>query len=488
MQTTGNSEPSIIKKVLEVFQAHQASGTPLRSGDFGLPSAGKFADGALDGIMYYHLGTPEGELPEEAAKGLQLASDGDIAGAGKVLEAYFDNSESIHTTLEIADAVSRTIQEKQQELDFHNLYKLAVSLLMYSGNVECVKFALLLLEFTDMGTKEVHDMVRILSTCGEFTLFCCFSMCYWEDRAAALADAAQINQGWGRIFAIQFMNREDLKSNPILARWLLFEGCKNDVAPVYSAAKIAELIDLPLLLTDSAMTAEDFRACRDLIAVLLEEEPMAGLSSFEGSVQADILHGFLLQIGRISPEEAEYRLLNRLYEYVQDNPSGMEEETAEGIALRIRRLMDTEEGKRAVRRMLGEKEAFALAGDMGIDCTEQIYNALKLDFVGFSRYAARLYNRESSRRMVLKLACDKLPVEAMKEKKADEEMSLEEMMVFFCLKDLLKELGDYPGSGEELVLHALDMEAADCRAAALALVEDWKENGYRVSAAIEAKL
>ena len=107
----------------------------------------RFADGAMDGIMIYHMGhTP---LTDEEKN--ELLSLLKLAGEGKFDEAEggFTLFCAKHRVVSIIDDLQRCIVDNKDDLDPNNLYRFAVNVLTKSGDKECLKVGLSILELFD---------------------------------------------------------------------------------------------------------------------------------------------------------------------------------------------------------------------------------------------------------------------------------------------------------------------------------------------------
>ena len=130
----------------------------------------RFADGAMDGIMIYHMGhTPlKDEEKNELVGLLKLAGDGKFDEA----EGGFALFCGKHRVVSIIDDIQRLILDNKDSLDPNNMYRFAVSMLTKSADKECLKVGLSILELFDAYTdNNLADVIRTVGLSDEFTIF-----------------------------------------------------------------------------------------------------------------------------------------------------------------------------------------------------------------------------------------------------------------------------------------------------------------------------
>ena len=113
----------------------------------------------------------------------------------------------------------------------------------------------------------------------------------WDEPDREIFQAAKKVRGWGRIHAVERLDPEDEE----MERWLLAEGWDNTVLPAYSALECFQKARCTQIL-EGNMTREQYGFMTGLMAGLLDEGPVRGISACENP--EEVLNAFLRQSGR----------------------------------------------------------------------------------------------------------------------------------------------------------------------------------------------
>lgn len=270
----------------------------------------RFAEGARDGITMYHTRVETKDDPA-LHEILALISAGYLHSEEKLKE-FFGTPDQGPRMLNLIDGLQDWIVGHREELNPGMLYRFAGYLIRESSSPECVKFGLTLLEMLHGSPEEEQETRRVISTlalCDEFTLFCLYVIRGWADGADELFRLAQKVHGWGRIFIVHELEPD----TPEKKDWLLREGWRNTVLDNYSAALCAKNGGLLALLEQETLPPEDYAAARSLVAALLEEQPLPGISGMEEGEK--ILDAFLRHAAR-QQGEADQTALKRVIGYL----------------------------------------------------------------------------------------------------------------------------------------------------------------------------
>ena len=236
----------------------------------------RFADGAMDGIMIYHMGhTPLTDEEKNELVGLLK-----LAGEGKFDEAEggFALFCGKHRVVSIIDDIQRCIVDNQDSLDPNNMYRFAINLLTKSGDKECLKVGLSILELFDAyEDKNLADVIRTVGLSDEFTIFSVFNMRNWPDAEKEILELAKKVRGWGRIHCVDFISADDEETR----KWLLFNGVDNDVVAAYSAMPVYEKSGMEELIGKESLSYEEIHAILTVADALLDEGPVNGISAFD---------------------------------------------------------------------------------------------------------------------------------------------------------------------------------------------------------------
>lgn len=263
-----------------------------------------FADGALDGITIYH-GNQRDDGLKRAAEAIAAANSHDFEAA----DALFLQVAKENQAICLADSIQAMVIDAKSELKAGNIYEYALWLIMQSENRECVKFGLILLELFDTdGNEELRQTVKTIGLSDEFALFSIFVMRHWHDGNDQIFDLAKRVRGWGRVHAVEFLE----PATPEIKEWFLTEGVHNEVLPAYSALACWNKSGaLQVLL--SKPTYERFACVRDIVAGLLDEGPVKGISELPNRDFA-MLH--FLEVAEKMPLTGEdYEVIRAIREY-----------------------------------------------------------------------------------------------------------------------------------------------------------------------------
>ena len=280
----------------------------------------RFADGAMDGIALYHMGVPDQDvaLLEEA---LNTAA-ADQEQAHELVRQWVTDGHMISAR----DKIVSYLLERQQLLPAPEIYRLAAECALKGTHREEVKFGLVLLMLFDLSQNEpLKNAMRILALSDEFTLYVLHAATGWAKSNQEIFRIAKSVHGWGRIHAVRILEPE----TPEIADWLFAEGWNNSILPDYSALECCRKAGLQQRL-EKDMKEKDFSKACKLMAALLSEGPMPGISQTEDC--AGLLNAFVncAASKAVSPERQETLKLTAEYAASHELPE---------IAQRIRFLL-----------------------------------------------------------------------------------------------------------------------------------------------------
>ena len=232
-----------------------------------------FADGALDGITMYHTAPAFLNSPDKKELGrlITLAADGSYSEAEEGFAAFCEE----HRALVIIDDLQKYIVNHERKLDPDALFEFAVNMLLESGDRECVKVALSILELFDVYDNDaLADTIRIVGLSDEFTLFSAYLMRSWPQAEEELLELAKRVRGWGRVHCVDLMTAENEETR----KWLFFNGVDNDVMPAYSAWAVYDKARVEEIIEREDLSYEEIHAILMLTEGLMDEGPVSGLS------------------------------------------------------------------------------------------------------------------------------------------------------------------------------------------------------------------
>lgn len=268
-----------------------------------------FAPGAFDGVCMYHMGfSPlDAEAYRRMAQAIRTAAAGDVPEADKKFHAWTKD----HQTVSYIDDLQHYVVEHAAKLDAGRLHHAALSMLLKSSYIECVKVGLALLEMFGEPDDKLKEMIRRIGLYDEFTIFSVWNMRGWENGNEEIFALARKTHGWGRIHAAECLEPETEE----IRYWLLTEGVKNNVMYAYSALPCWQKSDAERILFRKP-TQEEYEAIAILIESLLDEGPVSGIS------ELDHAEKILLRFLALSPEynltADDYNVIFSVKEWADD--------------------------------------------------------------------------------------------------------------------------------------------------------------------------
>lgn len=449
------------------------------SDDYELPSHGntmgdlKFAPGALDGMMMYHMNLDESEFINERKKllrAIDVASDGDIDGAESIVYEFVKDG---GRALPHVDVLQGYIRKDLDQLDLENVIVLAYCLVMQGTEPEAVKVGLEIMEpFNVTSVPEIADAVRTLALSDEFALYSCWIMSHWEGGNDQILEVAKRDVGWGRIHAVEMIE----PTNEDVELWLLAHGAENEVTPNYSALTCYRKTHFERRLTGE-LSLDCYRGAAVIVGGLMEEEPLEGMSGVEDPTHLLLL--FLKQTsGRADLEAEDYRTLLDIEQYANEE---MEEGGTE-VGSAAREILDSETCRKAVSSSMREGKSIDVARGLGLDYEPYAFSALENDFERGYAYAPYLVSDGYRADDVLRL-CESGVKTALNGEGSNPGFAQFNMAMY-----LLQLYRDKPGVGMSAVEAALSSEYRGCWNSALKVLSDWCERSGRPLAKISGPM
>ncbi|MBQ7703188.1 MAG: hypothetical protein IJT40_02315 [Firmicutes bacterium] len=426
------------------------------------PNEIRWADGALDGVSMYHMGIPEmGEedraLMEEAVR---IAGNGDYNRA----EQLFTELGGRMQALFVIDDLQHFIVDNQKALNPNNIFGCARHLITESDNRKCVKFGLSMLELFEMDRREdIKEKVRTLGLSDEFTLFAVFVMSKWQNGNDEIFKLAQKVRGWGRIHAVERLEPETEE----IRRWLLTEGCDNDVMSPYSALTCWQKSGAEEILKRGPKR-EELTGLLKIFDGLVDEGPVAGISQIEDidghvNLLLDVAEGKELTID-------DYEVYYHIWRMYRED--GFEENQ---VGMRLKKLLLTYDCRWKLIEALKNGWDYDMATDTGVDVKPYALEALRADAVKHAHLCMYTMDEADQRAETLKIFKAALPLEEMKTLPEDSLGLSEDFAQTTALEFLMQELRHWPMEGIEFVETGLQSAPVRTRNGALQVLELWVE-------------
>ncbi|MDE7415527.1 MAG: hypothetical protein K2N44_04295 [Lachnospiraceae bacterium] len=427
----------------------------------------KFAAGAMDGILFYHMAGGESEESE----GYPLLINAiEFAAEGKTEEAagYVYDFATKHKVLGYIDLFQKYVIDNESRISFGNVIRFAVSLMLEGTKVEAVKFGMSLLELIDWERQDVlKGDVRILALEDEFTLYAAFLMRDWENPNKEMFDILKKVKGWGRVHLVRMIEPDSDE----IEEWLVRNGVHNDVLPAYSGLDCFEKVHYLERIQSADMDLDTYRGLADILDAMLDEGPVAGLSALEN--KEEVMQAFFdAAMARTDLEAQDYAVLLNLKDYVK----GADPDSASALGAGLIAFLHSSKVRNTIQSALRQGEAFEIARRLGMDYQEYAFEAVLEDCTKNAWTASRLIADGYKVQEIVDLMYDRLNVESLATGAADEIGLGEAYEAHNALTMILQELGDKAGIGEKLIKPALKSPVVSNRHMALSALEKWLDS------------
>ncbi len=444
--------------------------------DFKLPSKDPngipWADGAMDGVFIYH--TVRNEENIDALKNIVF----------QISERKFEEAQTNLDKLDFS-MISRRysllnwIIQEEEKINLNNLYEFATFQLTNSKNIELIKFCLSVLTIMNIETdKDTIEKVKTLALSDEFTLYCLDILVYCLDILVQLEDSndeifeiAKKVKGWGRIYIIEYLQA----TNNEIKEWILEEGCHNNVLPAYTAYTCAKKINLVEILNEDKISNKKFNDISYLMNALLDESAITGMSALED--RELLIERYLEKAKTLSSTEDDYRALMTLKEYIKNN-----KEINNNLIKICDEILNSEKTKNKITELIKDGTGYDIAKYLGIDTDEYVLKYLETNnFLEHPYITYYISKKENIEKLVLFIEKN-LPLEKLKglpTNKFNQRTAKDKEFTF--LDTIIRNLGNYIGIGENLIICALNSPYVDIRYSAVNTLESWKEKGYILS-------
>lgn len=435
------------------------------------PSALRFADGARDGIAFYHArpSRDEGLLTCLEQVTSMVSCGGDYNTAEKMLSSCLGGQDNL---LGCIDSLQEWIIQHKEILDARKLFDFSSSLLTQSASAGAVKYALTVLELLASVQGQWREAVRTLALSDELTLYCVWVAKNWEDSGEELFSMAQKARGWGRVHAVRELEptRQEMRD------WLLDEGWNNDVLSSYSSYPCAVNGGL-LERLSGAVTREQLDAAGNLVAALLDEGPLLNLSRMGSEDREGLLLAYLAQVERTELTAEDLKVVRGVLSAAAEDNLDLPQ-----VRERAQALLSSKASRRAVERALARGEGFSLAAELGLPWQEPLLAALERDFAGNYGQLHLLLTPEQASWVDRTLAiCERNLPHALATGPRDLSFPPPEEPRYHWLLYTVQFLKPFPGRGLPLVLTALESPVVNNRNMALNVLDSWREAGWTPS-------
>ena len=448
---------SIYQQIIE----HISDG--VLDNDFSLPdekvgfSPLRFAPGAFDGMCIYHMSHSalDADAAEQMAVALKTAAMGDYSKANTLFREWTRD----HRTVQYIDDLQAYVLDHAANLDPENVYRVALSMILDSDCIECVKVGMSLLELFGEPDEHLKEIIRNVGLYDEFTVFSVWNMQRWENGNPEIFSLAQKTHSWGRIHAVERLEPETEE----IRHWLLTDGTVNDVVNAYSALTCWLKSGAEEVLFGHP-SPDEFQGIVTLIEALLDEGPVPGISRLENA--ESILLRFLELAPDYSPGIDEYETILSLREWAEnvDLPS---------VSKACDSILHSPPCTAAIGKAVEEGKGLRLAEQMNVPFRDQLLTYMRQDFDGSFYNVRYLLEDPAYIEPVLQIYYEKLPLDEMKGDPVEDPCIGDEYIDYEKLQFLIQELENKPMIGQAFIKAALESPAARNRYRALTVLQAW---------------
>ena len=430
--------------------------------DFSLPQEKtdgiSWADGAMDGVFLYHTARNEDSIEPLKDIIFQISE-------GKFEEADNNLNNLNFSMVSIKIPLLKWIFQERENINADNLYKFAISQLTTSKNKECIKFSLSVLSLIGVeNDAETLEKIKILALSDEFTLYCLNIIEHLENSNNEIFEIAKKVKGWGRIHSIPYLE----VTNNEIKEWILEKGCHNEVVPSYTALTCAKKINLLEILNEENISNKRFNNISYLVAALLDEGAATGISALEN--KEVLIEKYLEKAKDLSSSEDDYHTVMMIKEYIEDS-----EDINNDFIKTCDEILTSEKTENKIKELMEEGSSYDIAKYIKIDTDEYALKYLENNLLKNPYIMNYISKKENMEKIVLSLEKN-LPLEKMKGLPTDKINFINNK--FTALNVVVRTLENFKGTGENLIIFALNSPYVDVRYGAANTLEKWKEKGY----------
>ena len=418
-----------------------------------------FADGAMDGITVYHMGSTgiDADGTRQMIKALKHAAEYNM----KEADAAFAELGKNFRAITIIDDLQKYIIKHSKKLSAENVYQTAMHMILHSKNRESVKFGLSMLELFNVADEPTKEIVRRIGSSDEFTIFAVWNMLRWENANDEIFGLIQNVHGWGRIHALERLEAE----TPEIRKWMILDGINNSVMPAYSALTVWKKADAETYLRGQ-LDREEFSAIGKIISALLDEGPAPGISEVENA--EDVIEEYLAKTDEFDLDIDNYETIYDINIWASN-----EEVDLPDIVRDCMDILSSDDCEETVREAVKSGDGLKLASALDIDYADDLLEVMKRDFEHHYFQCTYLMALEDHVDQVLDLFREELPLDEMRKDPGDETGLEYEFGLYNKLAMIIAGLDNYPNTGEDLIVAGLWSPVISTRNTALRVLEVW---------------
>ncbi|NMO79458.1 MULTISPECIES: hypothetical protein [Niallia] len=369
----------------------------------------------------------------------------------------------------------------QAELDGHALQQEALWLLEHAAHRDVVKFAILVLGFTNC--EEYQDLLYTIGLHDEFTPYVIFAI---RNGGKGVNDQiwslVQSVQGMGKITAIELVEAK----TPEMKYWLLTKGCENRKFADFIALRCATKGELDVALYEKDISKELYTGAAMIIEGLLDESNPDGIDNYPYA--AAVLTRFLYHAHTHCENLEDFYPFLKISEFLHADEEIWEERLKEQWKQHERTLL-----QEALQPFLDNPKWSHLAFDALKQDSEVDFRAIKVaQFyqLDITSLLLKILKKEPSNSALFAAIMETKDIQLIKELCAFAEtrfplprLTIEEQE---CLEFIIQDLQEFEGVGLPLIQVALESENERLRWQALTVLENWSPSVWNQPAIQDA--
>ncbi|MBI3924677.1 MAG: hypothetical protein HY319_03980 [Armatimonadetes bacterium] len=338
-----------------------------------------FASGAWDGIATHHLAGMDEHEEARVVYALiealgRLIRQGDEDSRRNLYRLALEDNLVHHVDALLAEVL------RQDAFAVSELHPHARWLVERAAHAEPLKLGITLLGLS--GGPSDLGLLQDLSRHDEFTLYAAVAAAnLLEDPLDVWWDMAKNVRGWGKIHLVERLcerceEREDLK------RWLLEEGCSNDVMDEYLAFLCASAGDLARAVNTANPSEELLDGASVIVKALIRGGPAPDLADYEDGRRA--LSGLLSHFQERCSTLGRLELVRLARNWLESEDSeSWEAELKQPLISTCRRILAEPRWPERVERAFGGEDptekflAWDLSEEVGVDLWPAAFSDLE---------------------------------------------------------------------------------------------------------------
>lgn len=402
-------------------------------------------------------------------------------------------------TLSIIDNVLRRLIS-DTKVNQSILYRVSRYLFFRTGHRGVLKFCLAIMGL--YGVKEDTELFELIARHEEFTLYAIIAvMNNTTDIADTWIRMAKKVTGWGRIHLVSRLSDYD---RPDVKRFLLTEGCRNDIMEEYTACTIARAVDLHKFLSAKKIDQKKYAGAGVVLSALVNAAirpgPFEEMDDYEHGEKA--VKEYIRHSKKIAVDLEDFIKLNTIRKTTLNIDNGgcreklkWKEDTFKYISDATDEILERPYWKEKAYKALESDDyqkrwnAITVANILGLPIEEKIMKILEDNPVRpHLWYVLMQRANENNIDDILSLAEKKLKFKKIDSIIATDELNgideIKKKVIIIpwnkiesstcnCLERVLRELHRFPKKGWNIIRNAIECPSSRTKLIAIGVLKAW---------------